>query len=175
MHRVLCFNGTYEIMLTFLALIWYKINKITYYHRHIIYYILYAYAYYLDLIAPFQTDIGRYCSRYRYFAIIFWCFLKPILQFSANRTRYWLIAEHYVIATGELNARYALCEAYCYDKKYLVSKFLHYGSIANYSSCMFSTPILISIPLFPKKLVAIITLCDSDSYRSGYDSNSGIT
>lgn len=71
----------------FLVLVWYKINKITYY---------------LDLIIPFQTDIVvdidipifRYCL---------WCFSKPILQFFCKTdTIYWFIAQHYSLYSASI-------------------------------------------------------------------------
>ena len=54
---------------------------------------------YQNPIIPFQTDIGRYCSRYGYSDILFRCFSKPILQFFCKTdTIYWFIAQHYLYA-----------------------------------------------------------------------------
>ena len=59
---VLCFRCICRIIFSFLVhtCTWYRINKI---------------AQYLDPIIPFQTDIGRYCSRYRYYYIFWYSFL----------------------------------------------------------------------------------------------------
>ena len=52
-----------------MVLIWYKINKITYF---------------LDPIIPFHTDIGQYCSRNGYSNILNRCFSKPSFQIFCN-------------------------------------------------------------------------------------------
>ena len=75
---------TYGIIFTFMVLKWYKINKITYY---------------LNPIIPFQTDIGRFCSRYRYSDIsifIFGAFQNRYCNFFCKiDTIFWFIAQHY--------------------------------------------------------------------------------
>ena len=88
-RRVLCFRGTHEKILTFLELIWYKINKITFNQ---------------DSIMPFQTDIGRYCSQYRYsdISIFFFGALQNRYGnfFRKTDTIYWFIAQHYLPVTS---------------------------------------------------------------------------
>ena len=64
---VLCFRCICRIIFSLLVhtCIWYKMNKL---------------AQYLDSIIPFQTDIGRYCSQYRYYYIFWYSFLVLLLR-----------------------------------------------------------------------------------------------